>query len=121
MNKIAGVGALLAMTSVILGAFGAHKLRGVLSVRGLEVFEIGVRYQLIHAVALVLIGLLVEKNARHSAFAGWLMVGGILIFSGSMYLVALAEMTWFGRVAPVGGMMLVASWAVLAKGMFSKH
>lgn len=109
------LGALAGFVGVALGAFGAHALRGSLSAEHLAVFETGVRYQLIHAVALVLVGVLLDRRpSRLTRAAGWCFVLGIVLFSGSLYVLSLTGITAFGILTPLGGLCFLAGWACLA-------
>ena len=107
-------GALAGLIGVAFGAFGAHGLRGRLSAEMLAVFETGVRYQMYHALALMAIAALSDRlNGRLIAAAGWLFVTGIVIFSGSLYLLAVTGITVLGAITPIGGVALLAGWACL--------
>ena len=109
------IGALSAAIAVGLGAFGAHGLRGVLTAEMLAVFETGVRYQMYHALALVALGLADSARlGRLAKVAGGLFVAGSVCFSGSLYLLTLAGTKGIGLVTPLGGVMLIAGWLVLA-------
>lgn len=109
------IGALSAAIAVGLGAFGAHGLRDVLTPEMLAVFETGVRYQMYHALALVALGLAgCAWLGRLAAVAGGLFVAGSVCFSGSLYLLTLVGTKGIGLVTPLGGVMLLAGWAVLA-------
>lgn len=100
---------------VALGAFGAHALRTRLSADHLAAFETGVRYQLLHALALVLVGVLIERwPARFTTAAGWCFSVGIVLFSGSLYVLSLTGTTAVGVVTPLGGLCFLAGWACLA-------
>ena len=105
-------GAVLGFLGVAAGAFGAHGLRGSLAPDRLEIFETAVRYQIYHALALVLSGTL---NAQR---AGWAFFLGVLVFSGSLYLLVLTDRRWLGAVTPLGGLMLLVGWAMLASSRF---
>jgi len=108
-------GSACAFIGVGLGAFGAHGLRKRLSSDMLAVFEIGVRYQLVHALALLAAGAAAARLAPGAlAAAGVLFVAGILVFSGSLYILALSGRKWLGAVTPLGGLALLAGWACLA-------
>jgi len=116
-------GALMALLGVVLGAFGAHSLKGLLSVERLATFEIGVRYQMYHAIALVLVALLAPYlSKRLLTIAGWLFMVGIVLFSGSLYLLACREVIglttyrWLGPLTPIGGMCFIIGWATLFIG-----
>jgi len=109
------VGALAGFTGVALGAFGAHGLRARLSPDMLAVFETGVRYHLIHALAvLVVASVLAHGGGWLFATAGWCFAAGIVLFSGSLYVLALTGITTFGMVTPIGGLFFLAGWACLA-------
>jgi uncharacterized membrane protein YgdD (TMEM256/DUF423 family) len=113
------VGALMAFVGVGLGAFGAHGLRGRLSPEMLAVFETGVRYQMYHALALLAIAALMARaEGRAMLVAGWSFTAGILLFSGSLYALALSGVTMLGAVTPIGGVAFLIGWAALAIAAF---
>jgi uncharacterized membrane protein YgdD (TMEM256/DUF423 family) len=105
--------AVLGFVGVALGAFGAHGLRERLSPGMLEVYRTGVLYHLLHAVALLAVGLGAERLARPRAVAA-LFAGGVLIFSGSLYALALTGAHALGAITPVGGLLFMAGWVTLA-------
>ena len=108
------IGALAAFLGVALGAFGAHALRARLSPQSLEVFETGVRYQMYHAFAILIVALaLVRLDGWIVRTAGWLFTVGIVLFSGSLYVVALSGIRAFGAITPVGGLAFLAGWGLL--------
>ena len=116
MNWIA-TGAMALAVAVSLGAFGAHGLRGRLDAYSLEVYERAVFYHFIHALGLLLVALLARAGAIGGAVAGrvgWLLLAGILLFSGSLYLLAITGQRWLGAVTPVGGVSFIAAWVLLA-------
>jgi uncharacterized membrane protein YgdD (TMEM256/DUF423 family) len=107
-------GAVAGLIGVGFGAFGAHGLRGRLSPDMLAVFETGVRYQMYHALALMAIAALSDRlNGRLIEAAGWLFVTGIVLFSGSLYLLAVTGITILGAITPIGGVAFLAGWACL--------
>ena len=109
------VGAFAGFTGVALGAFGAHGLRGRLTPEMLAVFETGVRYQMYHALALLVTALLaVPLGGRLVTTAGWFFAAGIVLFSGSLYALALSGITVLGAVTPLGGLAFLVGWACLA-------
>lgn len=109
------LGAASACIAVGAGAFGAHALRTRLSPDLLAVFETGARYQMYHALALVLVGLLVTRwPGGTTVWAGWLFLAGTVLFSGSLYLLALSGMRWLGAITPLGGVAFLAGWLCLA-------
>lgn len=108
------VGALAGFIGVAFGAFGAHGLRSRLSPEMLAVFETGVRYQMYHAFAVLIVAL---GAARFDGWliraAGWSFTAGIVLFSGSLYALALSGVTVLGAITPIGGVMLLIGWALL--------
>ncbi|HEX2450935.1 MAG TPA: DUF423 domain-containing protein [Gemmatimonadales bacterium] len=97
------------------GAFGAHALRARLSPELLAVFETGVRYQMYHALALVAAACVVNRwPGPLAGWAGWLFVAGTVVFSGSLYALALSGIRWLGAVTPLGGVCFLAGWICLA-------
>jgi len=109
-----GMGSTFALLSVAAGAFGAHALRGHLSADALSIFETAARYQMYHALALLLVGALAGKgDVGLTAAAGWLFAGGVLLFSGSLYLLAVTDVKWLGAITPLGGLCFLAGWAAL--------
>jgi uncharacterized membrane protein YgdD (TMEM256/DUF423 family) len=110
-----GLGAVLAGLAVAAGAFGAHGLRGRLEPDMLAVFETAARYHMYRAVALLFVGWAATRwPTGQAALAGWLFVAGIVLFSGSLYVLALSGMRWLGAVTPFGGLCFLAGWVVLA-------
>jgi uncharacterized membrane protein YgdD (TMEM256/DUF423 family) len=109
------IGSVAAFLAVGLGAFGAHGLRTRLSPDMLAVFETGVRYHLFHALALLATALAMERlGGRLVVWAGWSFTAGIVLFSGSLYLLALTGVTILGAITPLGGLAFLAGWACLA-------
>lgn len=114
MKVIIIIGALSALFAVILGAFGAHGLKHVLTPSALQTFEIGVRYQFYHALAmLVLPALLNVANAKWLTRAGGFFFAGILCFSGSLYLLATMGHKWLGPITPFGGLLFMLGWVCI--------
>ena len=108
-------GAVTGAIAVMLGAFGAHALRARVSEQLLNVFEIGVRYQMYHALALLAVGWAITRwPGPATNAAGWLFLAGIVIFSGSLYLMTLTGARWLGAITPLGGLCLIAGWIALA-------
>jgi uncharacterized membrane protein YgdD (TMEM256/DUF423 family) len=108
------VGALAGFVGVALGAFGAHGLRTRLSAEMLTVFETGVRYQMYHALAILIVALAAARlDGWLIRSAGWLFTAGIVLFSGSLYALALSGVTVLGAVTPLGGLAFLAGWAAL--------
>jgi uncharacterized membrane protein YgdD (TMEM256/DUF423 family) len=111
-----GLGALSGAMAVALGAFGAHGLKTRLPADLLATFETGVRYQMYHALALLVVAWAVIRWSGSSlpASAGWLFVAGTVLFSFSLYLLALTGQRWLGAITPFGGVAFVAGWVCLA-------
>lgn len=117
-KKIISTGAIFGMLAIILGAFGAHALKKVLSIEELTTFETGVKYQMYHALFLVLIGTINELSQKAKKTIYYLVVFGVIFFSGSIYLLATNNLTSFnfkviGFVTPVGGLLLILAWGTL--------
>jgi uncharacterized membrane protein YgdD (TMEM256/DUF423 family) len=109
------LGGLSGFLGVALGAFGAHALKARLDANLLATFEIGVRYQLIHALALLAVGWAHTRwPGAVLAAGGWAFVAGTVLFSGSLYALSLTGARWLGAVAPLGGIALLAGWLCLA-------
>lgn len=108
------IGGILAGLGVAAGAFGTHALDGRIAPDLLEVFETATRYHLVHALALLVVGLAAEREGGPWwNGAGWLFTAGIVVFAGSLYLLALTGIRWLGAVTPIGGACFLAGWAVL--------
>ena len=117
-KKILSTATILGMIAIILGAFGAHALKKVLSVEQLVTFETGVRYQMYHALFLLFIGLMKNISLKAKKTIYFLVLFGILLFSGSIYLLATNDLTSFdfkviGFITPIGGLLLIVAWVVL--------
>jgi uncharacterized membrane protein YgdD (TMEM256/DUF423 family) len=109
------LGCLSGFLAVALGAFGAHALKGRLDADMLATFEVGVRYQMVHALALLAVAWACTRwpGALVNA-SGWLFVAGSVIFSGSLYALSLTGLRWLGAITPLGGLGLLAGWLCLA-------
>ena len=110
------LGALNAMLGVMLGAFGAHALKARLGPELLATWQTAVQYHFIHALGLLAVGILLRQTpgARGLEWAGWLMLLGVVLFSGSLYALCLTGMRGLGAVTPLGGAAFIAAWALLA-------
>ncbi|WP_409272571.1 DUF423 domain-containing protein [Neobacillus sp. SCS-31] len=122
MKTFIMIGAINAFLAVALGAFGAHGLEGRVAPKYLEIWKTGVQYQMFHAVGLLVIGLLAGKFSAGSLFttAGWLMLAGIVLFSGSLYVLSLTKISVLGAITPLGGVAFLAAWVLIIVGA-SKH
>ncbi|MCL7943205.1 DUF423 domain-containing protein [Marinobacter sp. ATCH36] len=115
-------GALFALLAVMAGAFGAHGLRGMLDGRGLEVFQTAVTYQVYHSLALILVSILpvAGLSRRLLGIATGFFIAGILLFSGSLYLLVLTDIRWVGPVTPMGGVSFMVGWILVAISGFRR-
>ncbi|HEV8514739.1 MAG TPA: DUF423 domain-containing protein [Cyclobacteriaceae bacterium] len=114
-------GSLLGLFGVALGAFGAHALKGILLQNGrVETYDLAVRYQFYHALALLIIGLLMEKLGATIKWASLLIFVGVVIFSGSLYLFALTNTTTFAIITPLGGVLMLLGWGSLCYSIVTK-
>jgi len=123
--RFIAIGALAAMLAVLLGAFGAHGLRNLVSPAELATYHTGVEYHFYAAFGLIVVGLLESKRHdgadataamdRGLAWAGWLMLTGIVMFSGSLYALTLTGMRSLGMITPLGGVSFMVAWAMLAR------
>ena len=110
-------GAVLAALAVAAGAFGAHALRNTLSTTQLATYETAARYQMYHALALLLAAqLLPQRSPALLRAVCSLFIAGIVLFSGSLYVLALTDRRWLGAITPIGGVAFLAGWACLAAG-----
>lgn len=113
------IGALMGAFGVGAGAFAAHGLKARLAPDLLAVFETGARYQMIHALALLAVGLVMARTPHPAlTVSGWLFVVGVVVFSGSLYVLAITGIRWLGAVTPIGGLAMIAGWLCLAWGAF---
>uniref|UniRef100_A0AB33L4H5 DUF423 domain-containing protein n=1 Tax=Tenacibaculum sp. Pbs-1 TaxID=3238748 RepID=A0AB33L4H5_9FLAO len=122
MYKNLTIAAVLGMIAVILGAFGAHALKTKLTLEALESFETAVRYQFFHVFLLLFVNMFTELTNKEKNRISYFLIAGILLFSGSIYLIYLANVPakeiWF--VTPLGGVLLIVGWSLLAYSFFKK-
>lgn len=113
------LGSVAALLAVAFGAFGAHALKGRLAPEFLAVYRTGVEYHFYHAFGLMLLGLTATQLPESALLraAGWTMLAGIVLFSGSLYLLALTGLRWLGAITPFGGVAFLAAWALLAAAL----
>lgn len=100
---------------VMFGAFGAHALKSRISAEMLEIFQTGVQYHLVHALGLIAVGILATHypETRILRWSGWLMLAGIILFSGSLYVLSMSGVRWLGAVTPLGGVCFILAWILL--------
>ena len=104
------------MLAVIFGAFGSHALKGKLDAYSIGVFETAVQYHFCHSLALLAVGILALSQPQTTMLksSGWLFTIGIVVFSGSLYLLSVTGMRWLGAITPLGGLAFIGGWACLA-------
>jgi uncharacterized membrane protein YgdD (TMEM256/DUF423 family) len=111
------LGSLNAFLSIALGAFGAHALKDKLTGKYLDVYHTAVQYHMIHALGLLIVGILAATITKNQAalmnWSGWLMFVGIVLFSGSLYVLSLTKVSVLGAITPIGGLCFLASWILL--------
>lgn len=108
------VGALVCGVAVVAGAFGAHGLKDRLTPERLEVFETAVRYQMFHGLGLLVLAALQRAGVSGLDKASWCLLGGVLLFSGSLYGIVAGGPRWLGPVTPLGGLLFVVGWVLAA-------
>ncbi|WP_150267338.1 DUF423 domain-containing protein [Paenibacillus tepidiphilus] len=121
-RRLTAWGALLAMLSVAIGAFGAHLLEERISEHYMQVYETGVHYHMIHALGLILIALTAGAwgESRRLLWAGRLLILGIILFSGSLYVLSISGIKILGAITPLGGVSFIAGWICLASEALSR-
>ncbi|WP_054957007.1 DUF423 domain-containing protein [Paenibacillus dakarensis] len=114
-------GAVFMALSVAIGAFGAHMLEQKISVDALATYETGVQYHMIHGIALIITGLAAGLfgESRKLFWAGVLFIAGIIIFSGSLYILSVSGIKWLGAITPIGGVSFIAGWLMLMSSAWS--
>ena len=110
------IAALALAAAVVLGAFGAHALKGRLAAEILATYHTAVEYHFWHALGMLGVGVLMSRSPDDSAlrWVAWLLIAGLLLFSGSLYVLALTGASWLGAVTPLGGVAFIAAWLCLA-------
>lgn len=122
------VAAIVGALSVAIGAFAAHQLKAIVSADVLQIFETAVRYQFYHVFALMAVGILYkEYGVKWLQWSGYLFILGIILFSGSLYILCVAkhfhpaDKSWIGAITPLGGVAFIAAWVLLAIGCTTKQ
>lgn len=114
-HRFLGIAGLLLASGTVVGAMGAHALRGVLTARQLESLDTAVDYQLVNALGLAMVALLMKSGGQRGlAGIAWMLVAGVLCFSGGIYLMLAGAPSLLGLVTPVGGVLLIAAWTWFA-------
>ena len=114
------IAAISGLLAVALGAFGAHGLKARVSADLLTVYHTGVQYHFYHTLALAVVGLLLLHYPQASGlqWSGWLFTAGIVVFSGSLYVLTLTGVRWLGAITPLGGLAFMAGWLLLALAVY---
>ncbi|TKH41453.1 DUF423 domain-containing protein [Paenibacillus terrae] len=115
MKVLLLLGCIMMFLAVVLGAFGAHALKKRLSADMMSIFQTGIQYHIAHGLGLILLGV-VAGNLVHSSLivtAGWVMLAGILLFSGSLYALSLSGLKKLGAITPIGGVAFLTSWVLV--------
>ncbi|WP_339337918.1 DUF423 domain-containing protein [uncultured Oceanicoccus sp.] len=115
------IAAISGLLAVMIGAFGAHGLKGRITTDLMAIFQTGVQYHFYHALALLLVGILMLQFPQLTLlkFSGWLLVAGMVIFSGSLYVMALTGIKWLGAITPIGGMAFIGGWLTMAIAIYN--
>lgn len=121
-NKYVAMGAIAAMLSVAIGAFGAHMLEDRMTEYELNVFRTGVQYQMFHALGILIVALFADRLPDNKAplWAARFMLIGIVLFSGSLYVLAISGMKWLGAITPLGGVSFIAGWIFLVAAAYKR-
>ena len=121
-NRHVVIGAIAAMLSVAIGAFGAHILQDRITAYELDVFRTGVQYQMFHSLGILVVALLADRlpSPKAANWAARLMLIGIVLFSGSLYVLAISGVNWLGAITPIGGVSFVAGWILLAIASYKR-
>ena len=121
-RTIIAAGAINATIAIACGAFAAHMLKGNISEHYLDVFLTAAEYHMYHALGLVLLGMIqLHRPSKLTIASAWLMFTGILLFSGSLYVLAVSGIKWLGMITPIGGFCFLAAWLALAADQFSSN
>ncbi|HLR31928.1 MAG TPA: DUF423 domain-containing protein [Fodinibius sp.] len=114
------IGGISMALAVALGAFGAHGLKKILSQEMLTIFETGISYHFYHALGLLAVGVVARyiPDSALLSWSGWLMLAGIVIFSGSLYFLSISGIRWLGAITPIGGLCFIASWILFVMAIW---
>ena len=117
------LGGINAALVVMLGAFGAHGLKARLSVDMLAVYQTGVHYHLFHALGLLVVGLVATQisDSTYLRWSGWLMLVGIVLFSGSLYVLSVTGLRWLGAITPFGGISFIIAWVLFVAAVIKSR
>lgn len=113
------LGSINALLVILIGAFGAHDLKEKLTVENMAIFQTAVQYHFYHAIGLILVGLIAWHipSSPYPRWSAWLMIMGIVLFSGSLYALSITDIRWLGMISPVGGIAFILAWLMLTVGI----
>lgn len=113
------LGSINALLVIIIGAFGAHDLKEKLTVENMAIYQTAVQYHFYHAIGLILVGLIAWHipSSPYLRWSAWLMIMGIVLFSGSLYALSITDIRWLGMISPVGGIAFILAWLMLTVGI----
>lgn len=119
-RRFIALGAASAALAIGLGAFGAHALRTALTPRMFEIYHTAVLYHLFHSLGLLAVAFVcfLKPESRAAAISGWLMAAGVILFCGTLYLLAVTGAGWLGAITPLGGLAFVAAWLLMTVAVF---
>lgn len=112
------IGVIFSILSIVIGAFGAHALENIISDK-IEVFKTAVLYQIFHALALIMIGLIAKSYSLDLNLVAYLLIFGIILFSGSLYLISIFKISFVGVITPVGGLLFISGWLLLLYNLYN--
>lgn len=113
------LGSINALLVILIGAFGAHDLKEKLTVENMAIYQTAVQYHFYHAIGLILVGLIAWHipSSPYLRWSAWLMIMGIVLFSGSLYALSITDIRWLGMISPVGGIAFILAWLMLTVGI----
>jgi uncharacterized membrane protein YgdD (TMEM256/DUF423 family) len=117
------IGALILFVATLLGAYGTHGIQGSVDEKTWNTYQVAVEYQFYHGLGLIVVGILAERfpKSKWISTSGWILFFGIVVFSGSIYVVTLTGMTEAGAMAPIGGLSIMGGWLALAYGILRER
>jgi uncharacterized membrane protein YgdD (TMEM256/DUF423 family) len=122
-STLIAIGALILFVATLLGAYGTHSIKGSVDEKTWDAYQVAVEYQFYHGLGVIVVGMLAERfpKSKWINASGWLLLFGIIVFSGSIYAVTLAGMSGTGAMAPIGGLSIMGGWIALAYGVLRER
>tara|TARA_Y100000590_G_C15479890_1_gene923554 strand:- start:368 stop:742 length:375 start_codon:yes stop_codon:yes gene_type:complete len=116
------IGSFFSLMTIVLGAFGAHALKDQLNEYGKSIYEKAVLYQMFHSIAIFVVAILNQFiDSTNLILIVWIFVAGIILFSGSLYMLAITQIKWLGAITPIGGMLFIVGWIFLLYKTFNSN